>query len=1034
MKKRKNIQLLVKLGLIASSYAFALEEPSPNLGGLWPLETRSSQHSNPQADAPLFPEHGDLVFDLEPAGSRPKTAYTAWDDEAEPLTPTPSILPGQSTLFFALESPEPPKENPSSPQKNSRAAVPLKDEPSFFTLISQADIPQTTETLDAISELPQKTETPQVKPTPSPAIKEPQVEPAEPKRAPILPAKATPKTEAPTLPSQKAASLPPRSQPDDLLLKNLGNQQNNGGKTLLPSQTTPQQAAATPLPTLINFNNISIIEYIRFISRITGKNFVFNEDDLQFNITIISEEPTSLENIMTALLQEIRIHDLEMIEQGNSIIIHRNPRVNSISKVISDDLFDDNIPPAEIVTQVFRLNTLEPIKAATIIRPLMSENALVETLNDPNQLIITDLTSNVTQISKLLKSLDAPNGGLVIGQYVANSTEIGTLMPLAQQIMQPISQDQPLILVPYDNTNSIFIVSSPFLVERTISILQHLDQDRAKTRIIDLNQLKFQGGANTGPTQNGPSSPSTPGGRTGGTGAAGTGTAGRTGAGGTTGSQTGWEYGPGTTITPSAGDGLDVIPLFIPVDVTPNVGGGGSGGAPLPRSVGFTQFKAEEPVPVIKITRRGEPVDAYVPVPSDRMKFYLHKLQYRKGDSVMAQVQSIATSLQDSPGHGDLMTIINTMQWLQDSKTLVFTGTPENIEKLKDLVEQIDIPLRQVYIEMLILQTTMNELLEFGVNWGQRFGGGHQAGSQGFQAGARGVQGALDSAGVTGLGGTFPNVDTGTPFNNALVPDPNNLARNEAFSLGVLGQHIIHKGLGIEFNSIGALVRALHDRTQDKIIQTPRIITEDGVPAQIFVGINTPFKTQSLSNDEARVITNNFEFRDVGTSLQVTPYLHNSDIITLEIVQEVSSISGQTATSGNSNQIIGPTTNKNSTKTTLHIPNGYFVIMSGMMQDDLIQVRKQVPCLGGIPVVGSAFSFKQYNDTRNSLMIFIRPLIIDTDEEIQNLTRHQQDVFKCYTTPKKSWVMETEEAMDFLNLRGTLNTNDLDDQEYHFDH
>ena len=217
-------------------------------------------------------------------------------------------------------------------------------------------------------------------------------------------------------------------------------------------------------------------------------------------MTIVSEEPTTIENIMTALIQELRIHDLTLIEQGNNLIIHRNLRVNSVSKVVAEDLpgsLDNN---AEIVTQVFRLNTLDPAKAAGIIRPLISDRALVEPLRETNHLIVTDVVSNVNQIGELLKSIDAPNSGLVIGQYVARTTDIDTLLPLVQKIMLPISQDQPLTFVPYTHSNSIFIVSTPFLVERSISILQHLDQEKGRTRIIDLRELKFEQGKGPAPT------------------------------------------------------------------------------------------------------------------------------------------------------------------------------------------------------------------------------------------------------------------------------------------------------------------------------------------------------------------------------------------------------------------------------------------------------------------------------------------------------------------------------------------------------
>jgi type III secretion protein C len=210
-------------------------------------------------------------------------------------------------------------------------------------------------------------------------------------------------------------------------------------------------------------------------------------------------------------------------------------------------------------------------------------------------------------------------------------------------------------------------------------------------------------------------------------------------------------------------------------------------------------------------------------------------------------------------------------------------------------------------------------------------------------------------------------------------------------------------------------------------VMSPRIITEDGVPAQIFVGVNTPFKTQSVSNDLGSIITNNFEFRDVGTSLQVTPHITNGDIVALDILEEFSSLASTPASSGNTNTVIGPTTNKNSTKTSILVPDGFFVILSGMMQDEVDETRSQIPCLGSLPLAGAAFSDTQPVTHKRNLMIFIRPKIIDTDEEIQNITRHQQDVWKAKNYVKPKWQVETETALDYFNVRSTFNTDDEDD-------
>jgi len=777
-----------------------------------------------------------------------------------------------------------------------------------------------------------------------------------------------------------------------------------------------------PKSILINFNNVSIIEYIRFIARISGKNFIFDEADLQFNVTIVSEEPTSIENIMTALLQELRIHDLTLIEQGNNIIIHRNPKVNSISKVVAEDL-NTTAGDAEIVTQVFKLNTLDPNKAAALIRPLISDRAQISTLSDPNHLVITDVVANVNEIAKLIKSLDAPNSGMVIGQFVSRVADVESLVPLVQRIMAPIALDQPLIFVPYESSNSIFIVSTPFLVERSISILQHLDSEQGKTRIIDLDRLHLEELENL------------PQGGAGAAGAAGRGKGGERGAAGA----------PGRAGRGGRGryDGTidGVIPYFVPVEVGTGISAEDQALLdfarqtlpPPPNHVGVTEFPPRVlPIPTEKFPFQVDLNPDFIAKPVKECKFYIYKLKYRRGDLMLVALQQVAASFQICPGNDDFLAALSTVQWLQDNKSLVFSGTPEALDKIRNLLEEIDIPLRQVYIEMLILQTTLDDSLNYSVNYATRFGGGGMAGSQGFQTGASPLQTTMDTTGVTDLGIARPNPGTSAvPFNNALIPDPTNLAKNEGFNLGIIGQHIIHKGLGLRFNSIGALVQAVHTRAIDKIILSPKIMTEDGIPAQIFVGENTPYKTQSIANDRGSTITNNFEYRDVGTSLQVTPFLNNSDIITLEIIQESSQVATIQNQTQNTRNLSGPTTKKNTTRTTVMIPDGYFCILSGMMNDEDIFTREHVPCLGTIPILGAAFSDWSDIGHKNNLMLFIRPVIVDTDEQIQNITRHAQDVwgYQIELQQPKMWVQETEGALDFLNVRQTLKTDDADNND-----
>jgi type III secretion protein C len=361
------------------------------------------------------------------------------------------------------------------------------------------------------------------------------------------------------------------------------------------------------------------------------------------------------------------------------------------------------------------------------------------------------------------------------------------------------------------------------------------------------------------------------------------------------------------------------------------------------------------------------------------------------------------------------------VQWLAGPNSLVFSGTPDALEKTAALVHEVDKPMRQVFIEMLIMETTLDDALDFGTTFGTRFGGGNMTGSQHFYSGTDPLAAALNTAGLSNLGTTIGNQAVN-------VPDGTRINGPSGFTLGVIGQKITH--CGTEFGSIGALVKAIHDRTKDEVISNPKLLVEDNATAEIFVGLNTPYRTQSISNDIGSVITSNYEYRDVGTRLKVTPYLGNGDIIALDLEEEVSSIvAGLITDASTASTSPGPTTRINRTTTRVHIPDTYFLIISGMMQDEESRERNQVPCLGGIPLIGAAFSEKINKSAKRNLMIFIRPKIVDTEDEVDNLTRHQQDIYEYKNCMQNMEEYETVEALDLMNMKKTLHPEDVYDCE-----
>lgn len=701
----------------------------------------------------------------------------------------------------------------------------------------------------------------------------------------------------------------------------------------LPAATSPPKADAKgPVAEaqgyLINFQNLAMTEILKFVGQLTGKNFIYNSDDVQFTVSIVSKEPTTLEHLMAALLQELRIHGLALIEQGNNLVIYKQNATTGPAGLLKDESYR----PQEVGTRVFRIANAGADRLAEIIGKMVSEQALVQVLPEANTLIITDLATNIDRINELIKVLDAPQQTYEIGQYVGINNIINDLIPLAERILEPLSGGKPPLLVPNLNTNSVYIVANNDVLNQTLAVFRRLDSRGGSTEALTIEELRRRGREERGP---------------------------------------GAERAPGT------------------VDLQPLQDQGTAGYRP-----GFGGERSQTSAATLSELHT---------------KFWIHKLQFRQGDQLVDALQRIADSLRlDEKANLDLINAINSVQWLESSNSVVITGTADAVARVKELIEELDVSLRQIFLEMLILDTTVSDSLTYSVDIADRFSSNFVGSAEGFN------QPVVNSA-------ALPTSINAVTLNSGLI-NANALQATEGFNLGIIGRKIF-KGNNA-FTSIGALVQALHKDDTDDIILNPKIMVEDGFPAEIFVGQNTAFQTQAIANNNGNILTQNVEFRDVGTTLKVTPQLGNGDIITLLIEQEVSAIvstqtgsgSGGNSSSGVVQPPVGPTTSKSHTITKVHLPDGYFLILSGVIRDERRKVRRQMPCLGGVPVLGAFFANQANTIEKRNILIFIRPLIIDDDPEYDEITRQQQNIWKEKRKRKPRWKYEADEALEFLNL------------------
>lgn len=245
----------------------------------------------------------------------------------------------------------------------------------------------------------------------------------------------------------------------------------------LPTHAAKSNSKKSEKGYTINFENVPIQEFLKFVSRIGKVNVIYNEEDLDFNVTIVSEEETDLQNVMSALVQVLRINGFSLIEEDQNLLIHKNENVKQIPTVFAADRpITPNLAPT-LITKVFPIHKGNPSHIAALITPMLSNDAMVEVSSETRQLIITDVTSSLETVQDLLHSLDAPETPYDVAAYGAEYLSVEELATLARKILAPITDATTLELVAQPDTQTIYIVSTPFLIQRSMDVLKDIDKE-----------------------------------------------------------------------------------------------------------------------------------------------------------------------------------------------------------------------------------------------------------------------------------------------------------------------------------------------------------------------------------------------------------------------------------------------------------------------------------------------------------------------------------------------------------------------------
>ena len=350
-------------------------------------------------------------------------------------------------------------------------------------------------------------------------------------------------------------------------------------------------------------------------------------------------------------------------------------------------------------------------------------------------------------------------------------------------------------------------------------------------------------------------------------------------------------------------------------------------------------------------------LDKEIPRGSGNINVYY--LQHANAEELSKVLTSLPDKTDNAAEKGKAPTISKEVQIVSDKATnsLVITASKADYAVLEEVIKKLDIPRRMVYLEALIMEVNAEKDFEVGVEW----------------VGAFKYNFFGDDEGLV-FGGYRPG-------DSPNIPSLENPSLSKGFTMGVISEYIEINGQ--LFPSLGAVLNAYKQDSDVHIISTPQILTTDNQEAEIKVGQNVPYITSQNTTASSNDYTN-YEYKDVGVTLKITPQINQENVVRLEVYVEVIKLKSDVLTNT-------PTTFKRTAQTTVIVQDKNTLVMGGIIGDDVTDTINKIPLLGDIPVLGWLFKSKSQSVERVNLYIFLTPRIIRNPSEAQAVTLEKRN-------------------------------------------
>ncbi|EPD44420.1 secretin N-terminal domain-containing protein, partial [Delftia acidovorans] len=286
------------------------------------------------------------------------------------------------------------------------------------------------------------------------------------------------------------------------------------------------------------------------------------------------------------------------------------------------------------------------------------------------------------------------------------------------------------------------------------------------------------------------------------------------------------------------------------------------------------------------------------------------------------------------------------------NNSVLVWGTPAEFERIEVTLKKLDLPPTQVLIEASIVEVTLNDGLQFGLQWS--FNGG------------------LHNSNADGTGTLRTADSTTSDLGEALGMGFNYTVRSSA-------------------SRVRATLNALSTKTNVKVVASPSLMVLDNHTAAIAVGTQQPYRSgeTSTSATVGTTTTNSYQYKDTGVNLQVTPSVNAGNLVTMTVNQQVIDV-------GSEDKITKQTAFlQRQLSSRVSVRSGESIVMGGLIQETNTNSRNGVPFLHDLPVVGNLFGSTSNSGRRTELLVIITPRVVRSDVDIRSVSDDLRDQMRA---------------------------------------